>query len=153
MMNNMSYVTAVAKASLLIELGQTDITLYREDEPDFPYDKVVSVEAGSSWRLSGPSSARLIAHEAGLKFILSVDFEGHDANGRGVSLFDRDKLRDLMMKLPDEARQSFADMLETQVLQPLKKRTDELRLAMREQADSEDCVRGLIAFAREGHPQ
>lgn len=147
-MRDYDYTTAIAKAPLLIELGETDIYLYRED-PAFPYDKVEAVKAGSTYRLNGPTSVRLIAKDAGLTFSMSVDFEGYDANGRGVSLFDRDQLRDLMMRLPDKARQSFADMLETEVLPPLKLRTAELRDAMRSQADSEDCVRGLIAFAKD----
>jgi len=65
-------------------------------------------------------------------------------------MFDRDRLRDITLKLPPAARKLFADMLEREVLPPLAKRTGEIREALRSQADSEDCVRGLIAFAEEG---
>lgn len=49
----------------------------------------------------------------------------------------------------DLGRAQFADMLEKEVLAGLTKRTEEIRQALRLQADSENCVRGLIAFARE----
>lgn len=146
---DLTYETAIANVEHLIALGQTKIYLYRENSEGFPYDKVVRVEEGSSWRLGGPSSCRLIAEDRGLEFSLSVDFEPASANGRGVSMFDRDRLRDLMLKLPAVARSAFADMLERVVLPPLVTRTSEIRTAMRAQADSEDCLRGLIAFARE----
>lgn len=146
MMSDMSIAEALAKAEHLKALGQTEIYLYR-DQPDFPYDKVTQVKSGSSYRLSGPSSCALYAEIDGITFRMSVDFEGVDANGRGVSLFDRDRLRELMMKLPDAARKSFADMLRAEVLPGMAKRSAEIRDGLRSQLDSEDCVRGLIAFA------
>jgi hypothetical protein len=147
-MLNLTYAEAIEKADHLIALGETTIYLYRDKAEGFPYDKVVSVETGSSYRLGGPSSCALIAADGGLTFRLNVDFEESDANGRGVSLFDRDRLRGVMLKLPPKARASFAAMLEGEVLKGLTERTNEIREALRAQADSEDCVRGLIAFAR-----
>lgn len=146
-MFDVTYADAIAKAEHLIALDQTTVYL-RDGGKDFPYDKTIRVESGSSYRLNGPSSAYLIAEDHGLQFKLNVEFEGRDANGRGVSLFERGRLREVMMKLPAVARKSFADMLENEVLAQLASRTDELRAAMRAQADSEDCVRGLIAYAR-----
>jgi hypothetical protein len=147
-MLDLSYEQAIENADHLIALGETTVYL-RRNETGFPYEKVTHVEAGAGWRLSGPSSCYLFAEDAGLTFKLSVDFEGPEANGRGVSLFDRDRLRGLMLRLPDAARQSFADLLETEVMPGMAKRTAEIRNSLLEQADSEDCVRGLIAFARE----
>jgi hypothetical protein len=146
-MHDLTYAQAIANAEHLKALGQTDVYLYRDNAEGFPFDKVTRVEEGSSFRLSGPSSCRLIAEEAGLRFSVSVDFENADANGRGVSLFDRDQLRDLMRKLNPAAREQFAVMLEKCVI-PMAKRTAEIREALNSQCDSEDCVRGLIAFAR-----
>lgn len=146
MMTDLTYAEAIEKADHLKALGQTKVYLYRDAE-GFPYDKVSRVETGGSFRLSGPSSCYFIAEVAGLTFQLNVEFEGRDANGRGVSLFDRDRLRELMMRLPDAARSSFADMLRNKVLPPMVERTNEVRDALRNQSDSEDCVRGLIAFA------
>lgn len=142
---DMTYARAIEIAEHLIAIGDTEI--YLRDDSDFPWDKAVSVKSGSSYRLNGPSSCYIIAEDAGLTFKLNVEFEGRDANGRGVSLFERDRLRDVMMRLPDAARFEFSDMLARSVLPPLEARTSELRDAMNNQIDSEDCVRGLIAFA------
>lgn len=146
-MHDMTYEHAVKNASHLIALRQTEV--YLRDDAGFPWDNVTSVEVGSTWRLSGPASIWVKAEDAGLTFRMSVDFEGSDANGRGVSLFNREHMREIMRKLPPEGRRSFARILAKQVLPPLQKRTAELREAMNAQADSEDCVRGLISFADE----
>jgi hypothetical protein len=146
-MFNLSAAEAITKATHLKALGQTTVYLY--SDTDFPYDKVHSVEAGSSWRLGGPSSCYLDALVAGLTLKLSVDFESRDANGRGVSLFERDRLRNLFLKLPPKPRRDFADLLERECLPGLMARRTQLQTALSEQADSEDCVRGLILFARE----
>lgn len=144
-MHDMTYKHAVKNAACLIALKQREV--YLRDDADFPWDKVTSVDVGSSWRLSGPSSIWVKAEDAGLTFRMSVNFEGDDANGRGVSLFNRDYLREIMRKLTPEGRRDFANILAEQVLPPLQKRTAEIRDAMNAQADSEDCVRGLIVFA------
>jgi hypothetical protein len=148
MMFDMTYSDALDKAEHLIALGQTTVYL-RDKGQDFPWDKAVKVESGNSHRLSGPSSMYVIAEDGGLQFKLNVEFEDRDANGRGVSLFERDRLREVAMRLPPAARTSFANMLEREVLSGMAKRTAEIREAMNAQVDSEDCVRGLIAFARD----
>lgn len=152
MMNYLSYGEAIDKADHLIALGETTVYV-RDDSP--PWHIAETVEVGSSYRLSGPRSVYFIGKKLGLTFKWSVDFESRDANGRGVSLFDRDRLREVMLKLPDPARLAFAELLENQVLPPLRERTAEIRGALNNQWDSEDCVRGLIAYARDataGHP-
>lgn len=144
---NLSVAEAIEKASHLKALGET--TIYLRSEEGFPFDKVTNVESGSSYRLGGPSSCYLIAEQAGLTFKLNVDFEQQDANGRGVSLFDRVRLRDLFVRLPPAGRRAFGEMLENECLPGLAKRRTELTEALNTQADSEDCVRGLILSARE----
>lgn len=146
-MINLSAKEAIQKAPHLRALGET--TVYVRSPDAFPYDKVTAVESGSSYRLGGPSSCYLTAQVAGLSLKLSVDFEVPDANGRNVAMFDRDRLRDLALKLPPIARESFAKMLETECLPGLAQRTRELRSALQCQADSEDCVRGIINAVRE----
>lgn len=148
MLYDLTFETARANAEHLKALGQDTIYLRRDN--DLPLHLVTRVESGSTFRLDGPTSCYLIAEVDGLTFKSSVDFEQSDANGRGVSLFDRVRLRELMLQLTPEARRSFADMLTREVLGPLKKRSDDIRQAMLAQADSEDCVRGLIAFAEAG---
>lgn len=150
-MFDFTYAKAIASAEHLIALDETSVWL--RDDTGFPYDKVCRVETGSSYRLSGPSSCRLIVEEAGLTLSLSVDFEHREANGRSASDFDRQRLRDLMLKLSPEGRASFADMLQRAVLPPMFERTEEFRQAQLRQVDSEDCVRGLIAFARQSEPK
>lgn len=130
-------------------IGQTKHYL-RDDDPSLPWDSVVAVKTGTLHRLSGPASMWIIAEVAGLRVQWDVDFENSDANGHGVSLFDRDRLRDVAMRLPVSVRPQFAELFRDQVLPPLEKRTVELRQALGKQLDSEDCVRGLIAFAEKG---
>lgn len=143
---DMTYSEALRVADHLIALGDTTVYL-RDGGADFPWDKATGCSAGSSYRLNGPSACYIIAEDAGLTFKLNIEFEGRDANGRGVSLFERDRLRDVMLRLPEKARAEFAEMLEDEVLPGLEKHSRELREAMNSQLDSEDCVRGLIAFA------
>lgn len=52
-----------------------------------------------------------------------------------------------MRRLPPPARRHFAKMLSTEVLPGIAKRSSEIREALNANLDSEDCVRGLIAFA------
>lgn len=146
-MYDLSYDQALEKAGHLKALGQT--TIYLRDGT-YPWAAASEVEVGGSYRFSGPSGMYVIAKVQGLTFKWSVDFEKREANGLGYSLFDRDRLREVAMKLPQPARASFAKLLREQVMPDLEKRTTELREAMNKQIDSEDCVRGLIAFAQ--HP-
>lgn len=152
MMHELTYAAALEKADALKALGQTDVYIYDRNSEGFPFDKVTRVESGNGYRLSGPSSCYLMFDEGGLSFRLSVEFEGRDANGKGVSLFDRDRLRDVANKLSPVGRAAFAKMLENEVLRPLAERTEEYRKALRQQADSEDCVRGIISFAAKEQP-
>jgi hypothetical protein len=143
---DMTYAEAVDKADNLIALNDTVVHLH---DGEVPWDKAIGIEGGASVRLSGPAGCYVVAEHAGLTFKWSVDFETRDANGRGVSLFDRERLRDVAMKLPPKARAEFARFLETEVLPPLARNAREIRRALNQQIDSMDCVRGLIAFANE----
>lgn len=146
MMYDLNYVDAMSKSEHLIALNQT--TIYLRDETEFPWDKVTRVESGSAYRLGAPASMYVVAQDSGLEFKLNIEFEGRDANGRGVALFERERLRDLAVRLPKQARESFASLLANEVLPGMAKRTAEIREAMNSQLDSEDCVRGLISFMR-----
>lgn len=143
-MFDLTYKEAIEKREHLIALGDTKV--YLRDDTDFPWAKATKVEAGSSYRLSGPSSARVIAEDQGLELSVSIDFEHSGANGKGVSLFDRDRLRDLASKLPPKGRRQFRDLLTNEILPGMAKRSAEIREALNSQLDSEDCVRGLIEF-------
>jgi hypothetical protein len=144
MYGEMTYEKALENAEHLIALGQT--TIYLHDE-NVPWAVASDVEVSGGYRLNGPVGMYVIAVVQGITFKWSVDFEQREANGRGYSLFDRDRLRDVARRLPEEARQKFATLLQEKVMPDLQKRTAELRHAMNKQIDSEDCVRGLIAFA------
>lgn len=148
MYKQFTYTQAVEKAAHFIALNQT--TVHIDDAaPDTPWDRAHSIECGGSYRFNGPTNFYVIAEAAGLTFKWSVDMEGRDANGRGVTLFDRDRLREVARKLPFVARIELAAFFQDKVMPDLKKRTAELREAMNKQIDSEDCVRGLIAFFEE----
>lgn len=131
-----------------IALGNTEIYL-DEDDPDLPWNDVSKVEEGSGYRLNGPTGFYCVAKREGLTLKWSVDFEGRDASGKGYSIFDRDRLRSVMLRLPAKAREELAKFLEAKVLPGVNKITAEWRETLNRQLDSEDCVRGLIAFARE----
>jgi len=143
---NKSYAWCKENEKHLEALGETDLVIEAETAP---YDKVTRVADGGSRRFNGPCGVYLVIEEGPLTLKWPVDFEGRDANGRGVSLFDRDRLREVMRKLPHKARLAFGAFLTREVLPDLEKRTTELRTALNQQADSEDCVRGLVAFANE----
>jgi hypothetical protein len=146
-MHDMTYEQALKHSEHLIALGQT--TVYLRDG-NYPWMIASDVEAGGSYRFSGPTGVYIIAKVQGLTFKWSVDFEKREANGHGYSMFDRERLRDVAMKMPAPARYKFAEFLRDSVMPDLEKRTAELRDAMNKQIDSEDCVRGLIAFAETG---
>lgn len=142
----MTYADALKNIAHLSALGHYEI--YLDEDGEVPWDKAVRVESGGGYRLNGPCGIYVIAEEAGLTFKWSIDFEQRAANGASVSMFDRDKLRDVVMKLPPAARASFAEFLHKEVMPGLRKTTAEVRAALNKQLDSEDCVRGLIEFAR-----
>jgi hypothetical protein len=142
-MLDLTYADAIDKSDHLIALGQT--TVYLRDGV-YPWAVASDIEVGGSYRFNGPAGVYVVAKLQGLTFKWSVDFEKREANGTGYSLFDRERLRDVMMKLPEPARLKFAKLLRDAVMPDLEKRTAELRDAMNKQIDSEDCVRGLIAF-------
>lgn len=144
MHGDMTYEFALKNAHHLIALGQT--TVYLRDD-NVPWVVASDVEVGGAYRFNGPIGMYVIAKVEGLTFKWNVDFERREANGLGYSLFDRDRLRDVAMRLPIETRRKFADLLRTKVMPDLERRTAELRESMNKQIDSEDCVRGLIAFA------
>lgn len=144
MFDDMTYEFALTNSEHLIALGQT--TVYLHDE-NVPWIVASDVEVSGSYRFNGPCGMYVIAKVQGLTFKWNIDFERREANGCGYSLFDRDRLREVARKLPEPARRKFAALLRDKVMPDLEKRTAELREAMNNQIDSEDCVRGLIAFA------
>jgi hypothetical protein len=128
-------------------IGQTDIWL-DENDPDLPWADVVEVSASGSYRLNGPNGFRCVAKRDGLTLQWSVDFETRGANGASVHMFDRDKLRAVMMRMPAPIRQKLATWMEAEVMPGIEKTTAEWREYLNRQLDSEDCVRGLIAYAK-----
>lgn len=141
----------LAKADHLVALGEIDVYL-DDDDPDLPWAEVSRIEKSRGYRLNGPTGFYAIADKAGLRLKWSIDFEGRDANGQPVSLFDRDRIREVMRKLPRRARLELASFLETEVLPGIEKTTAEWRGYLNKQIDSEDCVRGLITYARQEKP-
>jgi len=140
---NITYKEALAKADHLVALGETNVWLHGDD---CPWDKVTDIEGGSARRFNSPTGFRVIVEEAGLRLGWSIDFEDRDANGRSVSLFEPERLRDIAGRLPAVAKVKFGQFLTDEVLPDLYKRTEEIRTALHQQEASENCVRGLIAF-------
>lgn len=133
-----------------VALGQTEIYL-DDDDPDLPWSDVSDIVSGCGYRLNGPTGFYAIAKCGDLTLKWSVDFEDRKANGSSVNLFDRERLRTVMEKLPPAARTKLANFLEREVLPGVQKITAEWRGYLNKQLDSEDCVRGLITYARAQH--
>lgn len=158
-MHDLTYKKALELKEHLLAIGETSIYLRCGPElsqDDLPWSKVTKVENGSSWRLDMPSSVRFIVDEAGLTFQWSMDLEKRDASGRGVHMFDRERIRFVTTILSSTGRVLFVGWLQRMALPALKARTAEIRHALSVQLDSEDCIRGLIAFASEvaaGEPE
>lgn len=143
-MRQWTYKEALEKGDAFKCLGQVEIFVSDEN---FPFGQVIDVESSGSYRFSAPDNVCFIIEQDGLRIKMYFDFEMKGASGQHVSLFDREKLRDVMQKLPRKARWKFADLLQEKVLPDLQKRTAEIRQSLNKQWDSEDCVRGLIAMA------
>lgn len=140
-----TYSEALKLAPHLIAIGDTRVYLHNTD--GFPWAKVTKIEAGGGRRFNGPCGFNAIVEEAGLELILGVDFEERSANGRGVSLFEGARLRDVAGQMSAAGRVKFGQFLADEVLPDLHKRTGEIRDALLQQEASENCVRSLIAFA------
>jgi len=141
-----TYTDIMSKAEHHRALGQLEHYL-DESADDLPWGQVASAEAGGSYRLDGPADVRLTAWVGEMKFSWSVDFESRDANGTGVSRFDREKMRAVALRLPPAPRRQFTEMLRTECLPGMIKRRDEILSAYNAQADSVSLVRELIDFA------
>ena len=143
----MTYSEAVKKADAFKALNNT--TVYLRDDTDFPWKLVTDVEAGGTYRFSGPVNFNLIVYDAGLTLKLSVDFETKNASGIDASCFDSNKLQTIALRLSPYMRQKLADFFRDKVLPDVAKRTREIQELLNKQWDSESCVRGIIAFAEE----
>lgn len=141
----MNFTKASSLAKHYRAIGQTTIFL-DDDADDLPWDKVSQVEAGSGWRNGAPTGVRIVAVVDGMSYHWSADFEGHEANGKPASQFDRPVMRDVAMRLPEEARRQLGTILSEEVLPALTKHANEYRAYLNQQVDSQDAVRGLIAF-------
>ena len=150
-MDKMTFERAVHLAEHLIAIGTTTVYLDSTD-PGLPWASATDVLEGGLYRLDSPAAVWIVAeaHASGLTFRWSVEFEKCDANGRGVLMFDRDRLREVTRRLPPSVRSKFASLLEAQVLPGATRRAAEIRVNLAAHEDSVDCVRGLIAFAKEG---
>lgn len=126
-------------------LGETEIYI-DEDDPDLPWNRVTKVIAGGAVRLSGPTGCYFVAQEDGLTLKWPVDFEARESNGSSTHLFDRERLRSVMDKLTVGGRYLFASFLAQEVMPAVLKCSAEWRSYLNRQLDSEDCLRGLIAY-------
>jgi hypothetical protein len=145
MYGRMSYKDAIDKAEHLIALGQQEVWISADGAP---WDRASTVVASGCYRLDGPMGARIQAKESGLTLQWDVDFEGKDASGEPVAMFDAPRLREVMIKLPPPAREQFAALLEKEVMPGLQKRAKEWLGYYSKALDSEQCVSALINFAK-----
>jgi hypothetical protein len=118
-----TYAEAIAKAPHLIAIGDTNIYVH---DGDFPIDKVARIEPGRSYRGGVPVDVYLVVEEAGLKIKKSFEFEDRSANGGELYQF-RDRVHQLMNKLPVDARESLRTHIREKLLPPMEKHRDELQ--------------------------
>lgn len=139
-----SYAECIALAEHYKAVGQNEIYLDRDGE--FPWHLATEVTAGGSYRLNGLSSARVLAVDpkTDLKFSWHFDFEGQEANGTGVNQFDAKSMIEAARNLPVSAREQFARLLHDEVLTGVRKRTEEVRDALRKQEDSLQVLQSII---------
>lgn len=144
MTRRQTFTECVKNAEHYLAIGQDDIYLDAND-PDLPWHLAVDVGAGGSYRLNGPSSARVTAaHESGLSFRWHFDFEGREASGTGVSQFDSAVMLGNAAKMPVAVREKFAEFLDKEVWPEVRKRTDEVRDALRKQEDSLQVLQSIM---------
>jgi hypothetical protein len=138
---------AVRLAEHYLALGQTEVFVQAETAP---WHLATQIKAGGCYRFNAPINAYVTAqHESGLTLKWEIEFEHRSESGTGSSNVDRAQLREAMIRLPESVRLQFADILESEVLPDMQVRTDEIRASLNRQLDSEECVRGLVAFVRE----
>lgn len=108
---DMTYAKALKNADALKALGQTRVHLFAKDvEP--PWHIASKCEAGSSFRLSVPTSAQFHGEQDGLTFTWFFDLEPRDANGRsGGTRIDMGACKSVLKKLKGPALVQFREYL------------------------------------------
>ncbi|GEM_PF-3463333 len=102
----------VKKADAYKSIGQEEVYLYGQDNDDYPWEFVVSVESGGSHRFDINTDVWFRAeHPSGLKLRWSFDIEPSNANGKGHYEIDTDGCKQVLKLLPLDARQAFQDYL------------------------------------------
>lgn len=140
----------IPQAEHYLAIGETEIHLDSKDD-DLPWGSVTGVTTGGTYRLNGPSSVRVTAaHESGLSFSWFIDFEGPDANGTGVNQFCSETMLGAASKMPAGAREQFSDLLSKEVWPAVRKRTDEIRDALRKQEDSLSILQSIAISVGKG---
>lgn len=149
-MRRQTFTDCVRNAEHYLAIGQTEIYLDSSDG-DLPWHLAVDCCAGGSYRLNGPSSARVTAaHESGLSFSWSFDFEGREANGTGVNQFDSASMLANAAKMPVAVREKFSAFLAREVWPAVYKRTGEVRDALRKQEESLQVLQSIMVSVGRG---
>lgn len=105
-MNDLTYDFAVANATHLKAIGQTDIYLINDP---YPWSHVTECKPGGSHRLEISTTARFTAVDptTGLRFSWSFDIEPRSANGKGQYEIDTNACRAVVKELGGEGRKQF----------------------------------------------
>ena len=143
-MRDLTYGMAIANAERLLAEGHDTVYI---DPDGAPWNKADRVEVGDMCRFNSPVNFYVVACERGLTLKWLVEMESRAADGRDAYWFDRDRLREVALKLPHSARTSLASLLVKKVLPDVQRQTSKMRQKLNIQLDSEECIRGLIASA------
>lgn len=134
------------KADSCIALGMTSIYLYNRGN-DFPWHLASDCEEGGSHRLDIATSVRFKGkHESGLEFSWSFDIERDDANGSSEYRIDRDRVADVMSKLPTKTVKKFGLYL-ADCAAKIQKRGDEYQRSAERQFSDAHLLRVLAKCA------
>jgi hypothetical protein len=147
-----TFAKAMANADAFKAIGQKRIYLSDlDDNPEnFPWGNVTSIESGNLHGWTGVRSINLIAEmDNGLSFHWSVEFSEREGRDKDfMSYFDRDRLIDVMTKLPVAARVQFANFLVSDVVPKLDEVTNKVRTDLGALQSGQATVATLIAFGR-----
>lgn len=111
----MSWKAHVKNAKHHLALGTKDIYLDDKALDALPWHLVTGCEDGGSRRLDISTSVHFRAKDpkSGLTFRWIFDIEERDANGKGYYVIRVTDIKDVMQRLPEKARTSFAAYLWT----------------------------------------
>jgi len=142
MLNDSKYQKALKLLDHYKAIGFTEIPL-DENDPDLPWDDVVEIADGGTFRFNVSINMHFIAlHNSGMKFRWYINLEPHGSNGSGTLRFDTDLCVKVYNKLLPHKRKIFAAILDSKVA-ALQKQAEEYSNAAAQLIRDAATLKGL----------